>query len=171
VWLLDGTGTQNTWTGNVFFTASRTLALQKMWGYLLGTTAGLMLPGGPSSTEWFTGNGNAWGSDDYAAFQLAQWEIMFDTNLSLGAGGTFRDSGSTNATIRSKADNFLAQASSYGGQLANVYLLRGGNIQDQITGSLPPNPGGNTVPEPFTMGLCAAGAAAFVRRRMKAKSA
>lgn len=148
----------------------------------LGGSTGPVNLGGVRTTQlrrlWFEirTNEGSWNSLDWAAAQLAQWEILFDTNLSL-ASGSFNDTG-TNATLKGKADALLASVSNLNGGLANIFLMSDadpfsgdnhGAIQDQITGWIGNPP--NTVPEPFTMGLGAAAAGLFVRRRLKAKAA
>ncbi len=120
------------------------------------------------------GNLGAWDNNLAAAFQLAQWEILFDGgSMDLTSGNFQLDSGVGNARYAA-TQNLLAQAGTFGLR-ANLILLsdalNSGQplVQDQITGYISSNPP-NTVPEPFTMGLGAAAAGLFVRRRLKAKA-
>ena len=150
---------QTTVNGGVVFTNPRVDALRRLW--YTGLTD-VVLSGG-----W-----GGWSPDKFAAFQMAQWEILFDASWNLGAG-SYNWTGSS-ATVLGIAGGWLSAAQSTNTAMATVVLMRDTEepwIQDQLTGFIPGGPGGNSVPEPFTMGLCAAGAAAFVRRRMKAKSA
>ncbi len=147
--ILNGSGSQYTIAGGVQFTMQRTLRLEKLWG--LGASLAT--------------------ATDAAAFQLAQWNILFDTDLSMGSGAFKTTGGSIGSAEEAAADNLL---NGLDGKttLATVYLLSGAGIQDQITGSTDPGgPPPGTTPEPFTMSLGLASAGLFIRRRLKAKKA
>ena len=148
--------------GSAFFNATRTANLQKLWGNYSVTSA-----------------------IEAAAFQLAQWEIVFDTDVSLvqGANGTYGNAGflyknsfaynSLGTDVYNRAETMLRSIRlGTVTRQAQLVLLSGGGVQDQvvsINGSGPGN-GTNAVPEPFTMGLGIAAASVFVRRRVKART-
>jgi hypothetical protein len=152
-----------TWSGGsqqVTFNFTQIARLGRLW--YLALTGGL--------TGW-----TGWDSNSAAAFQLAQWEILFDGgSMDLTSGNFQLDGGNANGRYAA-TQSMLADASTFGLR-ANLILLsdalNSGQplVQDQITGYISSNPP-NTVPEPFTMGLGAAAAGLFVRRRLKAKSA
>lgn len=123
-------------TGGVFFDAVRTTRIEKLWGTYFPTIAG---------------NANR-----SAAFQLAQWEICFDTDMNLAGGGTFTSSDSVAALAQSFLDGISNGSAT---QRQGMILLSGEGIQDQVT----------PVPEPASMTALALGAAAMLRRRKSAK--
>lgn len=156
-------GTQ-TWkggsTGSVTFNLSQVNKLGRLYYNAISAWGGV--------------GGAGWTNDRAAAFQLAQWEILFDGGTTDFTSGVFQlDNGNLNARY-SDAQALITGANTFGA-VANLILLSdnlgstSGLIQDQITGYISSNPP-NTVPEPFTMGLGAAAAGLFVRRRLKAKA-
>ena len=154
-----GVGTQ-TWAGGiqqVTFNLSQVNKLSRLWYGALSGAFG------------------AWDNDLAAAFQLAQWEILFDLGTTNLTGGNFSLTGGA-GNGRYAATQTLVNYANTLGVGANLILLsdalNSGSplVQDQITGYISANPP-NTVPEPFTMGLGAAAAGVFVRRRLKAKAA
>ncbi len=150
--VLNGSGTQST-VGSlpgVTFDFGRTLRLEKLWG------------GSFTPTDKLSA----------AAFQLAQWNILFDDNSDNSVTtGTFYASNLTGGDVTAAANTILGQVDSQT-SLATVFLLSSQSSQDQIWGTT--NPGGpppGTTPEPFTMSLGLASAGLFIRRRLKAKKA
>ncbi len=142
--------------GAVHFDATRTDNLRKLWG-----------------------NFSVNSLQDAAAFQLAQWEISFDSDLTLaqGAGGTYGNAGFMWADLNqggvyTQAESMLSAIR--GGtatRMANLVLLSRAGVQDQIVRLDTPGGPPGTVPEPFTMSLGLASAGMFIRRRLKAKKA
>lgn len=99
-------------------------------------------------------------ADDSAAFQLAVWNVIYDTDTTTSAG-TFRAS-SPNASIAT-ATSWLGTVSAPGfvrnGAAPQLVVLRSPTNQDQIA----------LVPSPATGALAAAGAALALRRRRSAR--
>lgn len=129
-----------TQTGGVVFDATRTKNLQLLWGNAFSQI------GGDSMKS--------------AAFQLAEWEICFDDDLSLiGVATPFLvKPGQFQAGITDVAENWLADIR--GGnwtQEQSLALLSGQGIQDLVT----------PVPEPATLGVMAVGALTLIRRKRK----
>lgn len=120
-------------TGPVLFDATRTDQLERLWG---------------SFFPWI-GNSQL----NSSAFQLAQWEITFDNDLSL-TSGVFQ-SGDAVAGLAQALLNDVATGAANINQ--KLLLLSGPDIQDQVT----------PVPEPGTMLALGLGATAFLRRRKR----
>lgn len=107
--------------------------------------------------------GKLWGAhrsglstaNDFGAFQLAVWEIVFENSGTLDIdNGTFYATGGAGA--RSLANTWLSTVASeaaYGGLYALTGISNEGNPQDQL------------VPTPGSLALCGLGGLAFVRRR------
>ncbi|MFM7704331.1 MAG: PEP-CTERM sorting domain-containing protein [Rubrivivax sp.] len=106
--------------------------------------------------------------DASTALQWAIWNVMYDTDNSVKAGGTANSfwisSTTTNGSILTLADTMLAQSANYGLKY-NVSVLSAPNNQDQIYATGIPTP----VPEPGTFAMTLAGLAAvgFVTRRRR----
>ncbi len=133
-------------SGPVLFDPVRTANLQTLWGSFFGAV------------------NNATTAQ---AFQLAQWEIAFDDDVTLipGAGAKlFVTAGDFQPGISDLAENWLTLIRS--GQATTqmpLVHLKGAGIQDLVTP-------GNPVPEPASIAALGLGVAALVRRR-KAKKA
>jgi hypothetical protein len=99
-----------------------------------------------------------------AAFQLAVWEIVFDTGLNLSSGAFKDNGGSTGAA---QAQTWLNQVSSYSGtgyQSWNLYRFTNPTQQDFVAAT-------HTVPEPGALALAAlalCGVGYSARRRPRA---
>lgn len=126
-------------SGPILFDATRTSNLKKLWGTFFG----------------LIGN-NAQLS---AAFQLAQWELTFDDDLSLDKFTTSRmwvKAADFQPGITNVAKNWLAQIKDgTATQEKELLLLSGPGIQDQIT----------PVPEPASIAGIGLGVLALLRRR------
>lgn len=95
----------------------------------------------------FTGiNSNVKGS----AFQIAVWEIVFDTGLDL-SGGQVRVTG--NASVLAQAQAYMASLTGDSAYFAPVYALSSGTTQDML------------VPTPGAIALLGLGGLAVARRR------
>lgn len=132
----------------VTFDATRTLMLERLWGGFESSVTTPLLAD---------------------AFQLAVWELAFDTDHSLTTG-FLRAPAADLATVNSVAwiaQNWLAQVADLNVVLArqSLLLLTDPSRQDLIT----PTPSSPNVPEPTTFALAAAalvmGAAARWRRK------
>ena len=95
-----------------------------------------------------------------AAFQVAIWEIIYDTNNNVTTG-TFKLNSPT--SVRNVATNMLNTAVAMRGKapMANLVVLRSDCAQDQLC-ELPPS-----IPTPGTATLAAAGVLMAVRRKRK----
>jgi hypothetical protein len=71
-------------------------------------------------------------SDSYAAFQIAIWEIVNDTGLSL-TGGTFR---AASGTVRTLAQNMLNKVDGVGPS-ASLYAIASPTVQDFVVPVIP----------------------------------
>ena len=101
--------------------------------------------------------------EESAAFQLAVWEIVYDTNLNT-SNGSFKVNSSS--TLRNAAQVLVTNASNLASNPAaanfDLVVLRSDNAQDQIT-AVP-------VPSPGAAALAGFGALlAFPRRKKAAK--
>ena len=112
-------------------------------------------------------------STNSAAFQLALWEIVYETGPKLNVDGanssdrgvTYATNPSTPANVITIADSWLAGLGGYASDLDGFTTYRSANHQDLISYV------GHEVPEPatWTMLLAGLGLVTFVgRRRMKA---
>lgn len=101
---------------------------------------------------------------DASAFQIALYNLIYDTDLTVGSGN-FSITSST-ASLITTADAMLAwlvspEAASY--LSADLTLLVNASKQDQIIGV----PVTGDIPEPATFGVCAIGMAGLLLRRKK----
>lgn len=94
-------------------------------------------------------------SNDYAALQVAIWEIINDTGLSL-SGGTFK---AASSTIRTLAQGFLNKVDGNGAR-ASLYAISSPSVQDFVV----PNP---QIPAPGAAGLALLGFGMAVRRNRR----
>lgn len=94
-----------------------------------------------------------------AAFQLAQWEIAFDDDLTLVQDNAYKLYADTASDpIAQQAESWLgAIKSGAATQKQSLYLLRNDGYQDLVT----------PVPEPATLGALGIGIAALLRRKAK----
>ncbi len=94
-----------------------------------------------------------------AAFQLAIWEIVYDSDLDLGAGGFHITSG--NSTTIAIAQEWLAKLGNYA-DTYDLILLHSASHQDFVTFGKPFEKLKLTVPEPTPFALLAAAMAALL---------
>ena len=94
-------------------------------------------------------------SNDYAAFQVAVWEIVSDTGRSL-TGGTFR---AASGTVRTLAQNMLNKVDGVGAR-ASLYAIASPTVQDFVVPTPP-------VPAPGAAGLALLGLGMAVRRNRR----
>lgn len=112
------------------------------------------------SRLWSTYKSGINTTNESAAFQLAVWEIVYDTGLNL-TKGLFKVNNSTTITNLAQSYVNAVNSSSYRGGLASLSVLRSDTHQDQITEVCPP------VPTPGAAGLAMLGFAMMLPRRSK----
>ena len=117
-------------------------------------------------------------STNSAAFQLAIWEIEYESSgsydVTTGSGFYATGSGANFTTARDQANYWLAHLNDYSGDGLTIALLHNSEHQDFITSGLPPSACcKRDVPEPpvLPLVLAAMGAAALVesRRRLRTR--
>lgn len=102
---------------------------------------------------WFNERSILSSADSYAAFQVAIWEIVNDTGLSL-TGGTFR---AASGTVRTLAQGYLNKIDGTGGRTA-LYAISSPTKQDFVVPTIP-------APGAAGLGLLGLGMAARRNRR------
>ncbi len=137
--LLGATTTLGGYSGPVYFDAARTKATEKLWGAFFGSVVN---------------------KTTAAIFQLCQWEIAFDTDLTLNDPTQltpfFVKPGQFQAGITDVAEGWLATIrNDTNDQLprTSMLLLSGPGIQDLVT----------PLPEPASLALLLAGL--LIRRK------
>lgn len=138
--LLGATTQAGGFTGPRTFTPARTLALEKLWGSYFGSV-----------------NSNT----TSAAFQLAQWEITFDDDLTLAYSPTammWVNAGDASAASAQAQTWLDAIRNGSATTRQGLLLLRREGKQDLVT----------PVPEPASMAALGLGAIALIRRRKRA---
>lgn len=108
------------------------------------------------SQLWFNERSILSSADSYAAFQVAIWEIVNDSGLSL-SGGSFR---AASGTVRTLAQGYLDKIDGIGGRSA-LYAISSPTAQDFVVPGLIPAPGA------AGLGLLGLGMAARRNRRSK----
>lgn len=133
--LLGSTTNAGGFSGPATFDAVRTANMQRLFGNFY--------PGTVQSDPTYS-----------AAFQLAVWEIAFDTNLDIfsGAGLTITGGDGASMSLAQTFLNVVAADTSYGTEL---YLLSSSGAQDLIT----------IVPTPGSIALLGIGGLMAARRR------
>ncbi len=125
-------------SGPVLFDATRTHNLERLWGSYKSAVVD---------------------ASSMKAFQLAQWELVMDDDMTLVQGALSKlwvDGSQFEAGVTDVAESWLANiASNPNGPKQGLLLLTGEGIQDQIT----------PVPEPATLAALGLGALALIRRR------
>lgn len=141
--LLGSTTNTGGISGPVFFDPVRTSNLERLWGGYKSAVVD---------------------ANSMKAFQLAQWEIIFDDDLTLVQGIGSRlwvEPWQFQAGVTDYAQFMLGDiASNPNGPKAGLLLLTGEHIQDQVT----------LVPEPASMVAFGLGALALIRRRRSRKA-
>ena len=111
---------------------------------------------------WATQFDNIDTVNESAAFQVAVWEITYDTNLNLSTGSFKLND---NATIRTLAQGWIDTISSpsfsYNGTLPTLFVLESSTAQDQLT-AVPTN-----VPAAGSGMLALAGMSLLGKRRAR----
>lgn len=124
-------------SGPVTFDATRTANLQLLWGSFKSSVVD---------------------ADTSAAFQLAQWEISFDDDVTLDQNANSRFWSTETTAYRTTAESWLtAIRTGSATTQQNLLILSDPDRQDLVT----------PVPEPASMLALAAGAAIFGARRRK----
>lgn len=104
---------------------------------------------------WFNERSILSSSDSYGAFQVAIWEIVNDSGLSL-TGGAFR---AASGSVRTLAQSYLDKIDGVGGR-ASLYAISSATKQDFVVPLIP-------APGAATLGLMGLGMAARRNRRSK----
>ena len=117
-------------------------------------------PMGASKTDkleqlWYNERSILSSSDSYAAFQVAVWEIVNDSGLSL-TGGSFR---AASGSVRTLAQNYLDKVDGTGGRTA-LYAIASQSAQDFVV----PSP---VIPAPAAAGLGLVGLGMAARRNRR----
>lgn len=136
--LLGAATTPGVSTGQVLFDANRTKNLELLWANFKSQATDL---------------------NHSAAFQLAQWELVYDDDATLEHNNSSKFWSDSSHTYRNIAEGWLSQIKN--GTLTSrqsLVLLSDGNNQDQIT---------TLVPEPVTLVGLSIGVIALLRRRNK----
>ena len=126
-------------SGPVLFDAVRTANLQTLWGSYFSSVVD---------------------ANSAAAFQLAQWEIAFDDDVTLSnpLGRLYVDGGQFQAGITDTAETWLTNIRTGSATTqSSLYLLSGQGVQDLVT----------PVPEPGTVAALGLGAIALLRRHKR----
>lgn len=124
-------------SGPILFDATRTANLQLLWGSFKSSVVD---------------------ADTSSAFQLAQWEITFDDDVTLDQTANSRFWSNESTTYRTTAENWLtAIRTGAATTQQGLLILSDPERQDLVT----------PVPEPATMLALAAGTAIFAARRRK----
>jgi hypothetical protein len=103
---------------------------------------------------WYNERSILSSADSYAAFQVAIWEIVNDTGLSL-SGGSFR---AASSTVRTLAQGYLNKVDGTGGR-SSLYAIASPTAQDFVV------PGPIPAPGAAALGLMGLGMAARRNRR------
>lgn len=136
--LLGAATTPGVTTGQVVFDANRTKNLELLWANFKSQATDL---------------------NHSAAFQLAQWELCYDDDVTLDENSTAKFWSNSNNTYRNIAEGWLSQIkNSTVTNRLNLVLLSDDGNQDQIT---------TLVPEPLSVIGLSIGFAALLRRRNK----